>query len=532
MLGLGRLMERIRRLFGNGVGRDQRPKFTSDFKLDKDTTFLTEPLDAEGFVDYETALNERLRGDIGPETNVVAWLLEALGPKPEGKRLHPDFYKWLGTEPPAEKGEYYVPLQAEFRWEIAFNGLTGFGHRLTCRQNEPWAAADDPKFARWLRKNKGPLAQVEAAVKLAAFYLPVVGRSKDGVTGLTRSHGSNLNTAVRDLTAALAARANLRCGERAYAAAWQDVLTLYRLGRHYASGGFLIHDLVASAVEHIATCRALAVLELALPSAAQAERYGDDLRSLPPKPPLADIVAEGERFHGLDFLRVFRREGLRALTHSDKRRRKLPAAKREASVGKLDFEVLLRSVNATSDRAASALRLPTHGERVAAFVSLLADFPSPQDHEFTIPDRLEDVAALLEEKDAEKLRTTVTSAIEARLRCLGLVVSRYVHVLQDRMAQEHQNLLVAVALAGHFADTGQYPAKLDDLAPKYLAKVPDDLFSGKPLVYKPAKDGYLFYSVGVNGIDDGGKLLTDPVFNPADARGDDLGVRMPRLKLN
>ena len=46
---------------------------------------------------------------------------------------------------------------------------------------------------------------------------------------------------------------------------------------------------------------------------------------------------------------------------------------------------------------------------------------------------------------------------------------------------------------------GRYPAKLEDLAPAYLAAVPGDLFSGKPLVYKPAEKGYLFYSFGVNG---------------------------------
>ena len=57
--------------------------------------------------------------------------------------------------------------------------------------------------------------------------------------------------------------------------------------------------------------------------------------------------------------------------------------------------------------------------------------------------------------------------------------------------------------------------------PKYFDKVPDDLFSGKPLTYKPEKDGYLLYSVGVNGIDDGGRWHDD---HP---KGDDLRVRMP-----
>ena len=51
--------------------------------------------------------------------------------------------------------------------------------------------------------------------------------------------------------------------------------------------------------------------------------------------------------------------------------------------------------------------------------------------------------------------------------------------------------------------------------------MPDDLFSGKPLVYRPDDKGYLLYSVGVNGQDDGGRWMDD------DPPGDDLRVRMP-----
>ncbi len=55
----------------------QRPAAKPKFKLGKDTTYITGPLDADGFVDYETALNEKLRGTIKPEENAVPLLLEA-----------------------------------------------------------------------------------------------------------------------------------------------------------------------------------------------------------------------------------------------------------------------------------------------------------------------------------------------------------------------------------------------------------------------------------------------------------------------
>jgi hypothetical protein len=49
------------------------------------------------------------------------------------------------------------------------------------------------------------------------------------------------------------------------------------------------------------------------------------------------------------------------------------------------------------------------------------------------------------------------------------------------------------------------PKSLDALAPKYLAKIPDDYFTGKPLPYRPNENGYLLYSFGMNGKDDGGQ---------------------------
>ena len=73
---------------------------------------------------------------------------------------------------------------------------------------------------------------------------------------------------------------------------------------------------------------------------------------------------------------------------------------------------------------------------------------------------------------------------------------------------------LAVALAGYRADRGQYPEKLDDLTPDYVKSVPPDPFTDQPLIYRVTADGYLLYSVGRNGVDDGGT-------------GDDPEAKMP-----
>ena len=83
---------------------------------------------------------------------------------------------------------------------------------------------------------------------------------------------------------------------------------------------------------------------------------------------------------------------------------------------------------------------------------------------------------------------------------------------------------LAFALAAYHADHNAYPAKLADLVPKYVTEVPKDVFgNGRDLHYTLQDGGYLLYSVGMNGKDDGGKSYDDRK-NAED--WDDLAVRM------
>ena len=61
--------------------------------------------------------------------------------------------------------------------------------------------------------------------------------------------------------------------------------------------------------------------------------------------------------------------------------------------------------------------------------------------------------------------------------------------------------------------------------PGYLVEVPVDIYSGKALVYRPSENEYLLYSVGVNGMDEGGNGMDDQ------PHGDDLCIRMPLPEL-
>lgn len=66
---------------------------------------------------------------------------------------------------------------------------------------------------------------------------------------------------------------------------------------------------------------------------------------------------------------------------------------------------------------------------------------------------------------------------------------------------------VAGALERHRLATGALPESLEVLTPRYLERIPTDLFDGKPLRYRRQADGaYLIYSIGWNQADDGGVL--------------------------
>lgn len=65
----------------------------------------------------------------------------------------------------------------------------------------------------------------------------------------------------------------------------------------------------------------------------------------------------------------------------------------------------------------------------------------------------------------------------------------------------------AVACERYRLVNGQWPATLDVLVPNYLAAVPLDSFTGKPLLYRLLPEGVVVYSVGKDGNDDQGDVL-------------------------
>ncbi|HTH47788.1 MAG TPA: hypothetical protein VMB21_09780 [Candidatus Limnocylindria bacterium] len=60
------------------------------------------------------------------------------------------------------------------------------------------------------------------------------------------------------------------------------------------------------------------------------------------------------------------------------------------------------------------------------------------------------------------------------------------------------------------AHDGSLPRSLDSLVPEYLTAVPEDPVDGQPLKFRPLSPGYVVYSIGEDGRDDGGRERPSP----------------------
>jgi RNA polymerase sigma factor (sigma-70 family) len=85
--------------------------------------------------------------------------------------------------------------------------------------------------------------------------------------------------------------------------------------------------------------------------------------------------------------------------------------------------------------------------------------------------------------------------------------------LKDNVDQVRtQQLEIGLALQAYHAETGRYPGSLSNLVPRYLPSLPADPFAARgTLQYHLTGNVYALYSVGPDGIDDGGSPIDDTI---------------------
>lgn len=490
------------------------------FRLSRETTYVTGPLDAEGYVDYAAALNEHYGRGVTPDTNAAVLFMQAAGPKLDGTLVAEECFRLLGIEPPAEHGDYFVdfhPYLSRGKNDGADPDPDG---RLFEQYNEatrrPWKTTDQPELAAWLQANAEPIKLLLEAAERPKWYLPMwLDRKDDEPTTMFSAPLPDVATSLQ-VARCLAIRAMQDVGEGRHSDAWKTIVKLHRLGRLFGHGPTLVQGLTGVAIESMAAACAVSYLAAAKLSSVECAEHLAQLQNLPPRSSAIEKIDLSERFMYLDTVQYIRRGGAEQLRSLGGATGQHVDAIMKLALEKINFEPALELGNEWYSRIVAALRMPAGEAKQDEFEQIdrglrLLHRKEPADW------ALRGFATLMAPDWA------AGQAIGERLVAL-LTPSLYTASnVWLRAEQNSDNLNVAFALAAYRADVGRYPATLAELAPKYLPQIPRDRFSENPLVYKKSADGYLLYSVGMNGLDEEGRSRADD--NSSDA--DDLAIHMP-----
>ncbi len=489
--------------------------------ISKETTYITEPLRADGYPDYAAAWNRRMSQGVTPENNAAVLFWKAVGPGEIPKGGRDEFFRMLGIPSLPEEGDYFVGCDGDRNAFKAIKDARKPGNaqptddELLSSDQEgeaatrPWSKEDFPAFAEWLEINRKPLDLIVEASERPRRYQPyqpwlIVGDTKVGTLVNPRMVGT---IQYRECVRWLCKRAMLRLHDQEFDKAWADILACHRLAR--AEG---LYPIVAVSIEAIAAEVEKHILQRDDLRAEQVAKMRSDLARLSPMPTMRDMINVYFRFEILESATTVAREGADspfAKKAEPSIAKMLRLWSNAAPAAKIDWDSVLRMVNSRCDKAVEALRKGTRADRKKAINDILDD-------------------------DIDKLvAAAATSPPENRSNLLGraflinLTANTTLTALadvEDRKVVISNLMKLAFALAAYHADNGSYPSELANLVPKYISEVPKDVFSDADLHYSLNDDGYLLYSVGVNGKDEGGKGEREWT---GDHFSDDIVIRVP-----
>jgi hypothetical protein len=167
----------------------------------------------------------------------------------------------------------------------------------------PHTFEEFPILKDWLEENTAALDLLAEAVRKPAFCFPFIRENEN--TPIVKSCVPVEEVQVmRNWARAALARANHRVTIGDIDGAIEDILTVYRLGRHVAKNGMLINYFVGIALEGMAHGTAIADNPDQPLTKAQLEHFLRELDNLPPPVTLQEIW-ETERLYGLGAIHDF-----------------------------------------------------------------------------------------------------------------------------------------------------------------------------------------------------------------------------------
>lgn len=467
--------------------------------VSRQTTFITEPLRSNGLPDYEQYALKLYRDDVTPEKNAAVLLWQAMWPGELEPASYERFCQEIGLALIPSSQTSLTPLYGKANKERITNWLVAQGKqvdKLDIKQwinpaiDHTWTSQEFPPLAEWLDANSRPIDMILEASHRPSYYSPsptLLDEKYDLFFDMLLPGAQSLREAAR----ILAIRAMRHAGEGRLDEAWQDLLGVHRLSRFAAQGKTIVEQMVAIGINRQACAATAALLSKDAMSVETARKVQRDLTALTEFSSIADSLDTLERVMHLDSVLALKAGNKRAWQErfgnfSDR-------AIKGLTYRSADWNLALVRGNEIYDRMVAAARMPVGPARKMAQAQIETSIKQC-------------------EQDATR-RIPLLPSLNQRERgefFAALTIALYVPTLDKVLEpQDQANTLLhltrlSAALAVYRAEHGAYPDTLARLVPDVLKELPVDLYNAKPFVYKRTSDGYLLYSAGENGNDDGG----------------------------
>ncbi len=381
--------------------------------------------------------------------------------------------------------------------------------------HRPWSKKEFPLLAEWLAANESPLSRITEASRRPRFFVPFTFRKwRDG--GIACAIASPM----RDAVEALQSRAMLELSEGKATQAWSDLQTCHRLATllgqvptYGQRGSAYILELRACYSDWQFAYGAGLTLD-------QAKKYRTAMHALPSWPSTTKEVLVAARLGYLNAICDLAR-GEAKLDHAFRQVEKAEKALMDlTNANVVDWNQVLRSGNDYFDAVEIAAHKPTWAEQYAAIAAL----------EKKLGDTSSRYRRALAESPAEWRNVPPearASWLAQRVSALSLDAFRRmfdggpsVFLIFNRNAGIMLDLTeIALMLGAYCTEHGEYPDKLDMLAPRYFDRLPQDPYADDAYKYQRKGKGFVLYSVGVDGKDEGGPGQSN--------LNDDIGVCIP-----
>jgi hypothetical protein len=476
--------------------------------VSRETTWVTEPVDEAGFVVYAEAIRARNSQGVTPENNAAILVWKALGPAEIPQEERERFWRSIGIAPLPEEGDYFRIAPVE---QIpSGGGSDDFYYHVGVAYATPWSESKYPRVAAWLKENEKPLELIVEASHRPRYFTPRwAERAEDGREPVMMLQLPDLQN-LRHVAKALSVRAMLHLEHERVEECHRDLMACFRIARLAAQDGFQIAHLVGIAINGMACTGEEKLAQLGKLTAEQARRFERDIRELPAMPHIAEAIDNFERLSLLDAVTGSARKGsaLREQLIGDLKSSQTMDAEELQALDKrrIDYDEVLRIVNRWYDRWVEALRIPDRPARLSATRELHDEIMSMKEH--LDPAYLLEPGAVPEDVTKWVARTQIV---------LLFPIVEQPALAHDRSRVRLLETRLALQLAAYRHEHDRYPGHLADIS-EHLGEPPTDIFSGNDLIYRPFDLGYTLYSVGENGVDNGGDASDQ---NP---EKDDIGV--------